>query len=96
MRAFRQWFFLGFSHTQSIITCVAADGCVMESQHSAVSLGVCQVTRTCYTFMIRRGLTVASGSALILLGLIITPMPIPLGIILIVSGLSMLVSSLPL
>ena len=42
-----------------------------------------------------RYLSIIAGSFLVLLGLIITPMPIPLGIILIVQGLSMLVSSLP-
>jgi len=45
--------------------------------------------------MIRHSLNVFAGSLLVLLGLIITPMPIPLGIILIILGLSMLVSSLP-
>ncbi|UXD87746.1 PGPGW domain-containing protein [Thalassolituus hydrocarboniclasticus] len=45
--------------------------------------------------MIRRSVKMVTGVLLLLLGIIITPMPIPLGIILIILGLSMLVSTIP-
>ncbi len=45
--------------------------------------------------MIKRSFKMVTGILLLLLGIIITPMPIPLGIILIILGLSMLVSTIP-
>ncbi len=45
--------------------------------------------------MIKRSFKMVTGILLLLLGVIITPMPIPLGIILIILGLSMLVSTIP-
>ncbi|WP_430462117.1 PGPGW domain-containing protein [Thalassolituus sp. LLYu03] len=45
--------------------------------------------------MIRRSIHSIAGFLLVIAGIIITPMPIPLGIILIILGLSMLASSVP-
>jgi sulfite exporter TauE/SafE len=45
--------------------------------------------------MIKRSVKMVTGILLLLLGIIITPMPIPLGIILIILGLSMLVGTIP-
>ena len=45
--------------------------------------------------MVRRSLNLIAGVLLVIAGIIITPMPIPLGIILIILGLSMLVSTVP-
>lgn len=45
--------------------------------------------------MIKRSVNLLTGILLVLTGLIITPLPIPLGLILVVLGLSVLVTVLP-
>ncbi|ASP40302.1 hypothetical protein CHH28_17175 [Bacterioplanes sanyensis] len=45
--------------------------------------------------MIRRSAKLTLGTLLLILGVILTPMPIPLGIVFILVGLSLLVSVLP-
>lgn len=45
--------------------------------------------------MLKKSLKITTGTILVIGGIILTPMPIPLGIISIVIGLSLLVGSVP-
>jgi len=45
--------------------------------------------------MIKRSVTLVAGFAFVIGGLIVTPLPIPLGLIMVIFGLSLLIPSLP-